>query len=179
MPYASLSTGKGNSALRRGSPVNSKIVIGLAALGLLVAACGSNITNHHAASAAKPKLAQLSCSTTFRSGDTASGDVASLVADQDAQNKTMTQNWVNIATGNPTQLGNNLQADANDFAPYVSQGTSALAIVAKSFVNDANSFMANEDGGLMPGWNGTYNDIAKNIAQMAAVCGLTAPTPDQ
>jgi hypothetical protein len=157
--------------------VNSKIVIGLAAAGLLAADCGSSGTNHHAA--AKPKLAELSCSTTFSNGDTASGDVGSLVADQNAQNKTLTQNWVNIVNGNPTQLGNNLQAVANDFAPYVRQGTSALAIVAKSFVNDANTFMTNEDGGLMPGWNSTYNAIAKDIGQMANVCGLAPPTSDQ
>lgn len=161
-----------------------RIVLGLAAAGLLCA-CGSS-ASHTAASApassAAPAApassaapATLTCSTsTSDSGMTASQVIAGLVSDQKSQDKSQTQNWVDLVSGSETSQGSDLDAAAQSLGSY--SGTQ-LATDASQFATDAQTFLSDQSGGLMPGWITEYRQVETDIHTLASDCGKSFPRP--
>jgi hypothetical protein len=144
----------------------------LAAAGVvaLLAGCGGSSSAHHHATApapstapAPPVPAPLTCSGL-------NPNLATLVADQNSQNKSLTENWVNIPDGSPTSQGNDLQNAASQW-----QGASASTTVsadAAQLATDAGNFSNATSGGLAPGWTAPYKAVAHDISALAHLCGL-------
>ncbi len=140
----------------------------LVAAGLLaLSACGSSTT----APTAGPPAASSAPATTAPAVPLSCTAVATLVADQRAQNNALQENWVNVVTGAPTTQGSDLQNAIN--ATNNAPAGSAYAQLNQ----DASQFMSDQGGGLMPGWPAEYGAIEHDIAALASKCGISYQPP--
>jgi hypothetical protein len=148
--------------------------IGLGAVGaaLLLAGCGGSPHSQSHSKAAPvntspPAAAALTCSGI-------STTLSILVSDQNSQNKSLEENWVNIADGSPTSQGNDLQNAASQWQGAPS--ATPVGAAAGQLASDANTFFSDTSGGLAPGWTADYNPVEHDIANLAHLCGLTYHT---
>jgi len=120
-----------------------------------------------AVSASAPSL---TCSTaTNDNGMTASQVIAQLVSDQKSQDASEEQNWVDLLSGNQTSQGNNLAAAAQSLGGY--GDGSQVAADGSQLATDVQTFLTDQDGGLMPGWVGEYRHVETDIHKLADDCG--------
>lgn len=125
---------------------------------------------------ASTSAAALACSTTLADGETVSQTIATLVADQDAQNKALEENWVQTL-GGLTSEGQDLQAAVTGFSAYA-DSDAPLADAAATFASDASTFLSDQSGGLLPGWSTEAGQIEQDIKTLADDCRIkfTIPT---
>ncbi len=162
------------------------LVVGLGVLAMsgILAACGSGSpvaapvpSSTTAASAATASSAPppVTCSTvTSDNGQTASQVIGVLVSDQKSQDAQLSQNWVGLTDGTQTSQGDDLAAAAQVLGSY--SGTQ-LAADGSTFATDAQTFLSDQSGGIMPGWTPEYRQVASDIHALASDCsqGWTAP----
>jgi hypothetical protein len=155
--------------------IKKTLIVAVAPAAVLVAlaACGSG--GSHAAARASPALPPLYCSSpTSDNGMTFAQVLGWLVADQESQDVSLEQGWVEVTSGSQTSQGNDLAAAAQSLSNY--SGTQ-LAADASHFVIQAQTFLSDQSSGLMPGWTSEYQQIAADIHKLADQCGLSFPRP--
>jgi len=149
----------------------ASLAAGAAAVPLLAGCGGASSSHSHPMTApidtSPPAAAALTCSDI-------STTLGYLVSDQNSQNKSLEENWVNITDGSPTSQGNDLQNAASQWqgAPL----STTVSADAAQLSSDANTFFSDTSGGLAPGWNASYNPVMHDIATLAHLCGLTYHT---
>jgi hypothetical protein len=157
--------------------------LGVLAMSGVLAACGSGspaTTAPSSSSAASAAAASngpppLTCSTvTSDNCQTASQVIGVLVSDQKSQDAQLEQNWVNLTDGSETSQGDDLAAAAQVLGSY--SGTQ-LAADGSTFTTDAQTFLSNQSGGLMPGWTPEYRQVASDIHVLASDCGQSWTAP--
>lgn len=135
-------------------------------------AAASSAAAAPSSSAAPPPL---TCSTsTNDNGMTASQVIAQLVSDQKSQDASQEQNWVDLVSGSQTGQGSDLAAAAQSLGSY--SGTQ-LAADASQFGTDAQTFLSDQSGGLLPGWVTEYRQVETDIHKLADDCGQSFPRP--
>lgn len=100
---------------------------------------------------------------------TAQALVATLVSDQESQNRTLEENWVGVADGSLTSQGQDLQDAVNQWA---GAGGNQFSQDAVTLSSDAQRFLTDQGQGLYPGWTGEYHTIKQDIAMLAADCNI-------
>lgn len=177
----------GARVVMRKSKVLAGAALGAAALASL-AACGSSGSHAAASTSAAASVSTaasspassavpspLTCSTTTNDNDmTTSQVIAQLVSDQKSQDASEEQNWVDLVSGDQTSQGNDLAAAAQSLGNY--SGTQ-LAADASQFATDAQTFLSDQGGGLMPGWVSEYRQVETDIHKLADDCGQSFPRP--
>ena len=81
---------------------------------------------------------------------------------------------MDLVSGDQTSQGNDLAAAAQSFGNY--SGTE-LAADASQFATDAQTFLSDQSGGLMPGWPSEYRQVTTDIHKLADDCGQSFPNP--
>jgi type IV pilus biogenesis protein CpaD/CtpE len=153
----------------------------IAALALAGCASTSSSTTSaaatHSSTAAASATAPppLTCPTlTSDNNMTVTQVITAVVSDQKSQDASMGQGWVNLTDGSQTSQGNDLAAAASVLGSYA--GTQ-LAADGSEFATDAQAFLSDESGGLMPGWTAPYRLIQHDIAKLGADCGVSYTVP--
>ena len=81
---------------------------------------------------------------------------------------------MDLVNGSQTSQGNDLAAAVQSLGNY--SGTQ-LAADASQFATDAQTFLSDQSGGLMPGWTSEYRQVTADIHTLAADCGQSFPSP--
>lgn len=105
----------------------------------------------------------LSCTSTARAL------VATLVSDQESQNRALEENWVSVTDGSLTSQGQDLQ---NAVSQWAGAGGNQFSQGAVTFSSDAQRFVTDQGQGLLPGWTEEYDAIKQDIAMLAADCNI-------
>jgi hypothetical protein len=142
--------------------------LAVTAVVAVLAGCGSTSSHppHHSP-AAKPTAAASSAPDLTCASE--SYMIQTLVSDQESQNKSLEEGWINISDGSLTSQGNDLQ---NAATAWQNAPGGPIAYTASQLSTDATNFFASESGGLAPGWPAGYRAIQYDIAQLAANCGI-------
>ena len=81
---------------------------------------------------------------------------------------------MDLVSGDQTSQGDDLAAAAQSLGNY--SGTQ-LAADASLLATDAQTFLSDQSGGLMPGWPSEYRQVTADIHKLADDCGQSFPNP--
>ena len=168
---------KGRNALIGIATLIGIIVAISVATGHSSSSSGNNAATSVAASTptAAPAPPPLTCSTVTNDNSmTAMQVIATLVQDQKSQDASEEQNWVGLTDGSQTSQGDDLAAAASALGSYAD---TQVAADGSTFATDANTFLTDQSGGLIPGWISEYRAVQNDIAKLAADCGVSYTLP--
>lgn len=149
------------------------------ATGLTLTACGNggSVASRQASVAATAAPA----STTAKANPAVTcGDLepvmAPVIKDQQSQDKSLEQNWVLLV---PDASNNSLTSQGQDLQNAIDATDNVTAAGklgndVQSFNSDAQTFLTDESGGLMPGWTPEYKSLKSDIYAIKSDCGYSS-----